>query len=289
MTRPLITFAVSLVTAGGLAMVVYLAGTSIPFLATSPTTDPLFGELNQCLLDALGEPRVGFALSADGGRAASYGGSRICVCAKTESGRAQRVFERAFPSVTSAAFDFSGTLWLATQRQPDAEPELWRLAPAERGPSRVGDFAPVALAGHARGVAALDAQGRLVSLAADGSALGYAALRAAPVGGVQLAVNADGSLLSVVAGTGLFVYRAADLVALLAEGPCDVEYLWWRIEPTRAVVQCGPQGSWALELRVTTGEKDAATQRERTRSALAQKLGAYVQACDLLPCSAPPP
>jgi hypothetical protein len=290
-TRPALTLAVTVGTAATLGVVVYLASTSLPFLATTPTTDPVFGELNQCLLDAAQGARVGFAVSADATRAAGYTGAQLAVCAKraaSPDGGAladARVF--AFPGVTGAAFDFDGTLWLSTEREGEGDPRLWRLGPA--APERVGDFAPIALAGHAKGVAALDASGRLVSLAADGSALGVAQLPAPPAFGAQLAANADGSLVAVVAGTGLFVYRTADLTQVFAEGPCEVEYLWWEKDPAHALVSCGPKASWALEVDFPAGQREAAPAKERVQSTLVPKQGGYVQACDHLPCSAPSP
>ncbi|MHB8875249.1 MAG: hypothetical protein ACYC8T_16305 [Myxococcaceae bacterium] len=289
--RPALTLVVTIGTAATLGVVVYLASTSLPFLATSPTTDPVFGELNQCLIDAVGAPRVGFAVSPDGAQAAAYGGATLAVCTRSPPSPdgGTRALARAVPleGITGAAFDFGGTLWLSTERKGEGDPKLWRLR--DGAPVRVGDFAPVALAGHARGAAALDASGRVVSLSAEGEALGVAQLPSPPTFGAQLATNSDGTLLAVAAGTGLFVYRAADLSPVFAEGLCEVEFLWWRREPGRALVSCGPQASWALELQVLTGEREAAPAMARVQSTLLPTLGGYVQGCEHLPCSAPAP
>lgn len=276
-------------TAATLAAVVYLASTSLPYLATSPTADPLFGEHNQCLLDSLGEPRVGFAVSPDGRHAASYGGASLALCERPPEGGRAFARKLSLAGITAAAFDFEGTLWVATGREGEGPAALWHL-PARGDPVRVGDLSPIALAGHALGVAALDGAGRLVSLSADGKALGFAQLPGVPSGGVHLAANADGTLLGVVAGTGLFVYRTDDLTLVRAEGPCKVEFLWWESkEPSRALVACAPGRSWVLALEAHSGQKEAAPKRERVESLLVQRLGAYVHGCEQLPCSAPAP
>lgn len=271
-------------------MVLYAASTSLPYLASSPTADPRFGELNRCLIDSLQEPKVGFAASADGRGACSYGAGALAVCWLEKGDGGERAAGRRFqlPGVTAAAFDFAGALWLATGREAEREGGLWRLHGGE--PARIGDIAPIALSGHSHGVAALDVAGRLLSLSGAGDAMGFAQLPSAPVGGAQLASNSEGTLLSVVAGTGLFLFRAQDLRLLRAEGPCQVEYLWWSaVEASRALVSCAPRGSWALLLQVESGEKEAAPRRQRTESALLPKAGIYVHACEGLPCSAPEP
>lgn len=287
--RLAVPFALSLVMAATLGVVLYVAQSSLSFLVSSPGGDPLFGPLNRCLAEAVGEPRVGFAVSADGQAAASFGGKTLASCGFASPGGDPSLEQRLeLPGVTSAAYDFSGALWLATSGGKEGDGALWLSRPG--GPARVGEVAPISLAGHAFGVAALDGAGRLVSLAADGRALGFARLPSPPLGGAQLAVNADGRLLAVVAGTGLFLFRTEDLRLLKAEGPCGVEFLWWEPgEPSRALVSCSPGSSWALSLNAETGEKEAAPRRQRVESSLLPRLGKYVRPCEGLPCSAPAP
>lgn len=288
--RPAFTLAISLGTAAALGLVLYVASTSLPYLASAATADPRFGSLNQCLLETLAGPRVGFAVSADGARAASFGAGAVAVCARAEADGGMAAGRKlALKGVVSAAFDFDGNLWLAASGEAGGDPQLWRLAPEGGEPVRLGAFSPLALVGHARGVAAVDGAGRLVSLAAGGEALGFHQLPGVPAGGVHLAVNADGTLIAVAAGTGLFVLRAAGLELLRAEAPCRVEFAWWLQEPGRVLVACGPQGSWALSVQVATGEQEAAPDQPRIRSVLLPRLGAYVQDCDHLPCTAPAP
>jgi len=281
--RPAGLLVVTLGSAAALGIVLYAVATSLPYLASSPTTDPHFGAQNQCLMTSLAPPRVGFAVSWNGSEVAGYSGAALAVCGR--SGPA-----RMFPvhGVQQAAWDGHGTLWLATSESPDAGWRLW-LAGADGGLSSAGDFAPIALAGHATGAVALDAAGKLVSLDRDGQVLGWAQLPAAPVGPVELAVNADGSVAAVVAGGGLFAYRAANLAPVRAEAPCDAEYLWWHARGTGALLSCGPRESFALTLDVVSGEREASPARSRNRSGLVPDLGVYVQSCEQLPCTAPPP
>lgn len=285
---PVWTFLLSVAVAAGIGIILYLVTTSLPYLASSPTTDPVFGELNQCLIDTLAEPRVGFAVSADGTQAAAYGGASLALCqGQGRDGGKAAGARRALRGISLAAFDFSGTLWVAVERKGVGEQGLWRLGKGG-ALERVGEFAPVALVGHAGGVVGLDASGRLLSMSGAGAPLGVAQLPTAPVGAVQLSVNADGTLVAAVAGGGLFLFRAHDLARVRAEGPCGVEFLWWRGEADRAVVSCAPKGSWALELG-TNGALTPAPSRERTPSALVPLRGVYVQPCETLPCSAPEP
>src|SRR5688500_6880346 len=134
--------AASLATAAALAVMLYLATTTLPYLATSPTTAPSLGELTQCLPAAIAEARGGFAVAADGRAAATFGGKAFVVCeaaASSDGGRPQ-ARARVFPveGVATAAFDFEGALWFATGRRGEAAPALWRIAPGGE-PERVGE------------------------------------------------------------------------------------------------------------------------------------------------------
>ncbi len=289
--------AASLLTAGALALVVYLASTSLPYLVTAPTTDPGFGKLNACLLQALPVGRLGYAVSPDGQHAAAFAGNTLVVCETQPSGEPTA---RTLPlsGARDAAYDFTNTLWVATEpmepaadagASPPPAAGLWRIARNETHPVRVGDVAPISLAGHAQGVVVLEASGRLFSLSGADEVTGHAALPGPPTGDVQLTVDVEGERVALIAGRGVFAYRALDLRPLRAEGPCEAEYLWWSTEPGKAIVACGPKESWALTLQVDTGEREAAPPRTRVRSTLAQRAKRYVQSCEQLPCSAPAP
>ncbi len=282
--------AASLLTAGALGLVVYATSTSLPYLASSPTTDPSFGRLNACLTAALPSERLGFAVSPDARRAAAFGRGKLVLCEEQDGHPASRTLDLF--GVRDAAFDFHGALWLATEPTgPDASgghgAALWWVAQGE--PVRIGDLSPIALAGHADGVVALEQTGRLVSLASPSEVTGHALLPSPPTEEVHLSTDASGTRVALVAGKGVFAYRAKDLLPLRAEGPCEAEYLWWSTEPAKAVVSCAPGASWALTLDVASGEREAAPARARIRSTLAPKARLYVQACEHLPCSAPAP
>jgi hypothetical protein len=95
--------------------------------------------------------------------------------------------------------------------------------------------------------------------------------------------------VGVVTSGGLFVYDAQRLLPILAEAPCVVEFLWWRKEGHLALLSCGPEASWALELDVDTGVREAAPNFKRTPSELVPNRGFYVQECEHLPCTATSP
>ncbi|MGQ0504265.1 MAG: hypothetical protein ACT4TC_03020 [Myxococcaceae bacterium] len=281
--RPGLFLFATLVTAGALAFCIYLVSTSLPYLAASPTADPRFGALNACLMRALPENRLGFALSPDGNRGATYGEGKLVLCTDAQP----RTLD--IPGVRNAAFDFSGALWFATEPSDSAGAGLWHLVANAPKPVRVGELAPLTLAGHAQGVVALEASGRLVSLNSEDAVTGHAQLPGPVTGDVVLTSDVEGRRIGLVAGSGVFTFNAADLKPLRAEAPCQAEFLWWSTQPGQAIVSCAPQASWALTLQVETGERDTAPARPRIRSVLAQRANVYVQACEHLPCSAPNP
>lgn len=282
-----IALAVTIAAAATVGLSIYLVGSSLPYLMSSPAGDQRFGELNQCLIALVPEARAGFAVSPDGGKVAAYGASALGICSRQKGSDAVSSRALTFPGVTSASYDFAGVLWLAAARGP--RPELWRLRQDQAEPERSQGVAPIALAGHAHGVAAVEATGRMASISETGIAQAVAQLPPAAAATVQLSSNATGELVSVIAGRSLFVYRASDLSLVRAESPCEVEFLWWLADPARALLSCGPAGSWAMELNVSTGERETAPKRERVRSALVPLLRTYVQGCELLPCAASAP
>lgn len=272
-----------------LSLLVYFVSTSVAWFISSPSSDRVFGNLNQCLASALPSTRAGFAVSPDGRRAASFDGNELVSCeqgANADTAPTARTF--ALSGVTQLAWDDQGTLWAATARRGTHASALWRISP-DGQPTKVGDVAPVALAGHATGVVALDARGKLVSLSADGEALGFAELPGAAPADAQLSVDASGQVAALVADGGVWMFDVRDLHRLRAEAPCDVEYLWWLPQPSTALVSCGPHASWAMVLHPLTGEQEAAPRKVRQRSVLVPRLGVYVHGCDGLPCETEPP
>ena len=114
---------------------------------------------------------------------------------------------------------------------------------------------------------------------------------------MERAVDASGRLVSVVAEGRLHLLRAADLSKLEVEAPCSVDYLWWLGAGGELLLECRPQarGDRALSLRFDvergvweTAPPNADGER-REHSLLVAGVGAWVKACDLLPCTARPP
>ena len=266
------TWALSLITAAALGLLIAVATTSLPYLVSSPTTDPHFGALNHCLTGAFPGPRLGWAVAPDASRAATFGARAVALCGKHGP---PTVFSA--PGATAITFDGDGRLWVATGEHLLRQ-EAEQLVP-------MGDFAPVALAGHAAGVIAQDAEGQLLSISPQGEVLGQARL---PAMGA-LSVGPEGALAAVVVGGGVVAYEARSLAPLRAEAPCQVEALWWLDSPERVMLACGPGPGLALTLNLKTGERTEAPQRFRTPARRLSGLALYVQGCDGLPCTAPAP
>lgn len=269
--------------AAGLALVIYLAVTSLPYLAVSPSSDPSFGALNACVLGALSE-RTGFAVSRDGARVAAWAPHRLVECARGDAspGRTWRV-----QGVSAGAYDDASTLWF-TQQSSDADrPRLWAWSVADEAPRPLASLDVQAVVGTARGAVVLEPSGQLTALAADGSAEGASSLPAPDVRGASLSTSADGERVLVVAFGAAYVLSArAEL--LRAEAPCTVAFAWW-LDQHRARLSCAPSGSLFLTIDLDTGRTEVAPRAPRVPS---QRLGpgeTWVQACDLLPCTAPAP
>ena len=266
------SWVLSLIIAAALGLLIAVATTSLPYLVSSPTTDPHFGALNHCLTAALQGPRLGWAVSPDASRAAAFGARAVALCRKDGP-------PQVFPAPGAAAitFDGDGRLWVAMGEHLLRQ-EADQLVP-------MGDFAPVALAGHAAGVIALDAEGQLLSISPQGEVLGQARLPS--VG--ALTVGPGGAVAAVVVGGGVVAYEARTLTPLRAEAPCQVEALWWLDSPERVLLACGPGRGPRSRSNLRTGERSEAPHRFRK---LARRLSGwplYVQGCDGLPCTAPTP
>lgn len=266
------SWALSLIIAAALGLLIAVATTSLPYLVSSPTTDPHFGALNHCLIAALQGPRLGWAVSPDASRAATFGARAVALCGK---GGPPIVFSA--PGATAITFDGEGRLWVAAGEQLLRQ-EAEQLVP-------MGDFAPVALAGHAAGVLALDAEGQLLSISPQGEVLGQA--RLPEVG--ALSVGPGGAVAAVLAGGGVLAYEARTLTPLRAEAPCPIETLWWLDFPERVLLSCQKGQGLALTLDLRTGERTEAPRRSRTPARRLSGLALYVQGCDGLPCTAPAP
>lgn len=266
------SWALTLVIAAALGLLVAVATTSLPYLVSSPTTDPNFGALNHCLTAALPGPRLGWAVSPDGTQAATFNARAVARCRPQAPAS---VFPA--PGVTAISFDGQGRLWVGTHE---------RLLREEAGDLRpMGDLAPVALAGHSAGVLALDSGGQLLSISPEGEVLGQARV---PAPGA-LSVGPDGLLAAVVVHGGVVAYEARTLALIRTEAPCHVAHLWWLDTPERALLACGPGEQPSLVVDLRTGLREEIPYHSRTPARRLSGRPLYVHGCDGLPCTAPAP
>lgn len=263
--------ALSVALAVALGGVIHLSVTSVPYLATSPTTDPVFGALNACLLARVPE-RLGFAVARDATAVAAWSSSTLGVC----RGAPPTAEDAPLPGVTSAAWDGLGGLWAAApQGLFRREGGTW---------VKQGDLAPALLVGTAGGVLALDATGQLMAVAPGGAVTASRALPGAR--GVRMTASADGALVALSGGGRLSVVRADTLEATPAEVSCSVARTWWRADAPRLIADCV---SLVVEVDALTSQSALLEPRRRVPSVLAGPAGVYVQPCDQLPCSAEAP
>lgn len=275
----LITLLLTVALAVALGGIVYLAVTSLPYLAVSPTSDPTFGELNHCLLE-LAPQRVGWAVSRDAKSAAAWSPDLLAECRAGFEGRSWKL-----SGVTVGAYDGHGHLWFSSASE-DGGPS--RLAIVRDGVvEERGSLSSQAITGTSAGVVVLESNGRLASLADDGSVTGVYELKSAR--GAVLSSSGDGERVALTVDKGVFVLDATSLAELRAEAPCEVTALWWIRGGHRALLSCGADESFSLMFDVDTGAQDPAPARARARSTLAGPGGPYVQACDVLPCTAEEP
>lgn len=281
--QSLVTLLLSVALAVVLGAIVYFAVTSLPFLAVSPTSDPTFGRINECLLAAV-PSRVGFAVSRDARRALAWSADLAVECVDGEPAATKTAWVVA--GVVDAAYDGEQRLWLAVRSEDSTKLQIMERP----GWRTVGTVAPQHLVGTAQGVVVLEPGGRLVSVHADGAVGGLVDLP--PMTDVQLTASADGERVALVVGGGMHVFEAANLRKVRSEAPCDLEYLWWRRDEAdggparhRALLSCGPEASWGLAVDVDSNAQEKAAP-PRERAVLAGPGGPYVRRCDMLPCTA---
>ncbi len=266
------SWALTLVIAAGLGLLLAVATASLPYLVSSPTTDPHFGALNHCLTGALRGPRLGWAVSPDGTRAALFDARGVALC-----GPSGRPTVSARPGVTALTFDGAGRLWAATRGQ---------LLREEDGQLRVlGDLGAVALAGHAGGVLVLDGEGHLASISPGGEVQAQVLL---PPGGT-LSVGPGGTLAAAVVDGVPWVFEASTLAPLQLHAPCAVEGAGWLADSGRLLLVCAAGAGGAFTVEPRTGERAPAPRPSHLPARLLLGRALYVQGCEGLPCTAPPP
>ncbi len=272
-----LTLAVTVALAVALGGIMYLSLTSLPYLATSPTTDPSFGALNACLLSAVPE-RLGFAVSRDGMSVAAWSPRQLVVCAGSPP--AASLFARS--AITQATWDGEGGLWIASGGSDGGPSALLRLENGEF--VERGAFAPAALVGTARGVVGLEPSGQLIAVSSAGE---VSATRALPSSrNVHLQVSGDGALVALYGGGRFAVVDAVTLTSTPAEAPCPVQNVWWRAGVPLLLVECV---DLALEINALDSHSALAEPRRRVPSTLVGAPGLYIQSCDVLPCTVEAP
>lgn len=272
-----LTLAVTVALAVALGGITYLSVSSLPYLASSPTTDPTFGALNACLLGAVSE-RLGFAVSRDGSSVAAWSPRQLVVCGGNPA--VPVVF--TLTGITQATWDGAGGLWIASGNTDGGPNALLRLEAGEF--VERGAFAPAALVGTAHGVVGLEPSGQLIALSSTGEVFATRALPSSR--NVQLQVSGDGALVAVFGGGRFAVIDARTLQSTPAEVPCPVQNVWWRAGAPLLVVECV---DLSLEINALNSESALAEPRRRIPSTLVGPGGTYIQSCDVLPCTVEAP
>lgn len=271
----------------GLALTVSVLS-GVPLLLPSATNDPVFGALNECLLES-DRPRAGFAVGRDARRVAAWTSTQLSVCELDSAGGIRR---QTFPLLggTVGAWDGLGQLWVAARGADVLRPQLWALFGAVGAPELrpMATLAPMALAGGATGVVVLEASGNLMGLNAEGQVSGLAQVPATAAGAV-LTSSGDGQRVAVRTGGRLAIFDAQSLRPLRSEAPCEIEFEWWLPGGHELILACGPKRSWALAFNADTGDSEIRAQVEGGDAVLAGPEGPWVRSCDLLPCTASGP
>ncbi|MBL8924415.1 MAG: hypothetical protein JNJ54_36540 [Myxococcaceae bacterium] len=274
------TLLVSVALAATLGATLYFATSSLPYLASSPTTDPTFGELNACL-HRLVPSRTGFAVARDARAAAVWSTNTLARCSRGTDELREETWSVA--GITVGAFDGAGTLWVVSQPGGLAS-TLLEVRPGAVTPH--GESGATSLVGTTNGIVVLEQSGRLVSLSSSGEATAVAEVP--PGRGLTLSASADGERVAVTGDGVVRVFGARKLEAVRLEAPCDVKRFWWLEGGHRALLTCRAD-DLALVLDTSTGAQETAAPGQRAPSFLAGPLGPFVVACDVLPCTAEPP
>ena len=278
-TRRLQALSLGLTVVLGAALIgiTYFSVTTLPYLSTSPATDPHFGSLNACLLQSV-PSRLGFAVSDDGKRAAAWSAERLVECA----GEPATPTSFDYSNITFATYDRTGALWLALSAVDGGAGQLLRHE-KERFVER-GAFSPSALVGTSHGVVALEPSGQLIAVSTDGT---VSATRLLPLARkVEMATSHDGEMVALWGGGRFAVVNASTLESTPAEVACPVRRAWWRAQVPLLIVDCL---DITVEVNALNSESALLEPRRRTDSTLLGAASVYVQPCDMLPCSAEAP
>lgn len=263
-----VTLALSVALTVAVGLSIYFAVTSLPFLALSPTADPVFGRLNECARQAV-PARLGYAVRADLRAIAVFGATQLVRC---EVDTAPETHELG--GLTHAAFAADGTLWVSG---PDRLRALKRGALVDGPKVRTQSLAPLG-----DGVALVDERGQLILLGPAGVG---ATVDLDTALEPRLSSSGDLQRLAVQLGPRVLVVDAAGTVRF-DQVPCAVSHHVWATGH-ELLVTCDEPPSWALLLDVDTGLQRPAP---KWPAAGVLRVGdALVEGCDGLPCSAQEP
>jgi hypothetical protein len=274
------TLLISIALAATLGATIYFTTSSLPYLASSPSTDPTFGAINACLHHEV-PSRTGFTVGRDARRAAAWSTNTLAWCVLTGAEAQSQRWQVA--GVTLGAIDVEGGVWVVSQ-PGGLTSTLVRFS--NTGRTEHGETGAKDLVATKKGVVLLEESGRLVALSTAGAATG---LSEVPTGRTRaLRASADGTLVAVTGDGAMRVFDAETLTPVRLEAPCDVAEFWWLRADHQALVECRAD-RLGLVIDVGSGRQETAPQARRAPSVLAGPLGPYVEPCDLLPCTAPDP
>lgn len=273
------TLIVSLALAASLGATLYYATSSLPFLATSPSTDPTFGVLNACLHAAV-PSRTGFTVSDDARAAAVWSTNTVARCALDTDGT--KLSTWPVTGVTVGAFTNDGTLWVVSQ-PGGLTSTLLRLT--DTGSTALTETGAIDLASRGAGVLVLESGDRLVALDASGAVASTTNVPTTP--SARLAVSFDGQRVAITGTGALLVFDSTTLAPMRAEVPCDVDALWWLPNSHHVLLSC--RSDVLLRVDTDTGTHDVAQPPRPPASRLLGTASLYVEPCDVLPCTSEGP
>ncbi|MBX7100366.1 MAG: hypothetical protein K1X89_21795, partial [Myxococcaceae bacterium] len=212
--HPLLTFVLSLAVASTLGALLYFVTSSLPYFALGPVADPRFGRANACLMSAVGDGRLSFAVAPDGGAVAASSARASALCRVSDGA----LLASSPTGARGVAIDGAGRVWC------DRGEAGLTLLGADGGMG-----ATAALAASAEGAVALGTDGHLLALhGLDEVAAVQDERWPVPA---RLSVSGTGALVAVVAEGTVGVCEATTLRPLFRGSPCRVEEAAWH--PTR--------------------------------------------------------
>lgn len=260
--------------AASLGVVLYVVSSSVPYLASSITSDETFSVLNACALREV-DARTGFAISPSGRSLAIQSNTRVVRCDQLPDGGA--AMTASYETVSNLAFDFNDTLWWSTSTGVKTQDAAF------------DGLQPVAMAGTKYGVLVLENRGRVLALKATGEVATQTHLQMSVKGNPEILVSGDGERAAWVTGGGMVVWETAQLRQLRAESPCEIVDAVWIAKSHRILVRCASE--LILEWDVDVNSLTPARPRPQKKPwpTLVPGIEKYISFCEQLPCTADDP